>query len=101
MRSIKEVIKFVDILKLVPGNYYEIKTDIPFTWVFEFKGYDGDSTEWDGNIEIISGRSYCVESDINFDEISGLCLVRSVIDGTAIKISLEEFNKISGREIMQ
>jgi hypothetical protein len=96
MRSLKEVIKFVDVLKMVPGSYYKLKTDAPFTWVFEFKGYG----EWDGNIEIISGESYCVESDVNFDQISGLCLVRSVIKGTITKISLKEFNFISGREIM-
>ena len=101
MRSLKEVIKFVDVLKMVPGSYYKLKTDAPFTWVFEFKGYGGDFTEWDGNIEIISGSSYCVESDVNFDEISGLCLVRSVIKGTITKISLKEFNIISGREIIQ
>jgi hypothetical protein len=99
MRSLKEVIKFVDVLKMVPGSYYKLKTDAPFTWVFEFKGYGGDSTEWYDN-EIISGSSYCVESDVNFDEISGLCLVRSVIKGTITKISLKEFNFISGREII-
>jgi hypothetical protein len=101
MRSLKEVIKFVDVLKLKLGCYYKLKTDAPFTWVFEFKGYDGDPTGWDGNLEIISGRTYCVESDVNFDEISGLCLVRSVIKGTITKISLKEFNIISGREIIQ
>jgi hypothetical protein len=95
MRSLKEVIKFVDVLKMVPGSYYKLKTDAPFTWVFEFKGYG----EWDGNIEIISGRTYCVESDHYFYETSGLCQVND-IDGTIIKISLKEFNIISGREII-
>ena len=99
MRSIKEVIN-VDVLKMVPGNYYKLKTDAPFTWVFQFKGYDGDFTEWDGNIEIISGSSYCVETGNHFYEVSGLCLVRSVIKGTITKISLKEFNIISGREII-
>lgn len=101
MRSIKEVQKFVDVLKLKPGCYYKLKTGAPFTWVFEFKEYDGDPTGWDGNLAIISGESYCVELNTYMSIISGLCLVRDVMEGTITKISLNEFNIISGREIIQ
>ena len=96
MRSIKEVQKFVDVLKMTPGNYYKMKTN-DFTWVFEFKGYDDNLTGWDGNLAIISGESYCVELNTYMSIISGLCLVRDVMEGTITKISLNEFNIISGR----
>ena len=98
MRSLKEVKIIVDVLRLKPGCYYKMKMTDGDTWLFEFKEYDHDFNG--GNcIEIISGESYCVESEHYFYETSGLCQVND-IDGTIIKISLKEFNIISGREII-
>ena len=94
MRSIKDV-KKVGLLKL--DGYYKLKLCYGNTWLFQFKGY----ADRYGELEIISGESYCVESNYYTSEISGLCYVK-IIDGNdmnIVKISLSEFNSISGREV--
>lgn len=94
MRSIKEVQKFVDVFKLVSGCYYKMKMTDGDTWLFEFNEYDYEFKN--DCVEIISGESYCVESDHYFYETSGLCGVNDVMGGTVVRISLNEFNKVRG-----
>jgi hypothetical protein len=95
MRSLKEFQKFVDVFKLVSGCYYKMKMTDGDTWLFEFMEYNHDFNG--GNcIYIISGESYCVESEHYFYETSGLCGVNEVMGGTVVKISLNEFNKVRG-----
>ena len=100
MRSLKEVKIIVDVLRLKPGCYYKMKMTDGDTWLFEFKEYDRESYGLN-NIEIISGEAYCVESDHYFYETSGLCQVNDIMWDTMVRISVKEFNIISGREIIQ
>jgi hypothetical protein len=99
MRSLKEVKIIVDVLRLKPGCYYKMKMTDGDTWLFEFKEYDHYFNG--GNcIEIISGESYCVESEHYFYETSGLCQVDEVMEDSMVRIGEKEFNIISGREII-
>jgi hypothetical protein len=91
MRSIKEFNKIENVLKLKLGCYYKLKTDAPFTWVFQFKEYGDDC---DGDKNIISGESYCVESGNHFYDVSSLCCVSDIEPNSITEISLSEFNGV-------
>lgn len=95
MRSIKEYNKIENVLRLKPGCYYKMKMTDGDTWLFEFMEYDHDFNG--GNcIEIISGETYCVESEHYFYETSGLCQVDEVMEDSIIRIGEKEFNKVRG-----
>jgi hypothetical protein len=95
MRSIKEYNKIENVLRLKPGCYYKMKMTDGDTWLFEFNEYD---YEFNGNdcVEIISGESYCVESEHYFYETSGLCQVDEVMEDSMVRIGEKEFNKVRG-----
>lgn len=95
MRSIKEYNKIENVLRLKPGCYYKMKMTDGDTWLFEFMEYNHDFNG--GNcIEIISGETYCVESEHYFYETSGLCQVDEVMEDSIIRIGEKEFNEVRG-----
>lgn len=95
MRSIKEYNKIENVLRLKPGCYYKMKMTDGDTWLFEFMEYDHDFNG-ENCIEIISGETYCVESEHYFYETSGLCQVDEVMEDSIIRIGEKEFNKVRG-----
>jgi hypothetical protein len=58
-------------------------------WVFQFKEYNGD-----GDRNIISGETYCVETRNHFYDVSNLCCVSDIEPNSITEISLSEFNRI-------
>lgn len=94
MRSLKEYKSVVDVLSLIPFCYYRMKMNNGEIALFEFIRYNLDREK------IMSRETYFVESNNYFSHTSYLCYISEVMDNTLVSISVDEFNKISGREIM-
>jgi hypothetical protein len=89
MRSLSKI-KKKDPNKLIMDRYYRSILENE-NWVFQFKGYDDDC---DGDRNIISGESYCVETGNHFYEVSGFCFVSDIEPNSTTEISLSEFNGV-------
>jgi hypothetical protein len=87
MRSLNNI-KKRDPNKLIMDRYYHSILDNE-NWVFQFKEYNGD-----GDRNIISGETYCVETRNHFYDVSSLCCVSDIEPNSITEISLSEFNRI-------
>jgi hypothetical protein len=87
MRSLKKI-KIKDPNKMIMDKYYRSILDNE-NWVFQFKEYNGD-----GDRNIISGETYCVETRNHFYDVSSLCCVSDIEPNSITEISLSEFNRI-------
>lgn len=87
MRSLNKI-KIKDPNKMIMDRYYRSIMDNE-NWVFQFKEYNGD-----GDRNIISGESYCVETGNHFYDVSSLCCVSDIEPNSITEISLSEFNRI-------
>jgi hypothetical protein len=87
MRSLNKI-KKKDPNKMIMDRYYH---SILYNenWVFQFKEYNGD-----GDRNIISGETYCVETRNHFYDVSSLCCVSDIEPNSTTEISLSEFNRI-------
>ena len=89
MRSLNKI-KIKDPNKMIMDRYYRSIMDNE-NWVFQFKEYGDDC---DGDKNIISGESYCVESGNHFYDVSSLCCVSDIEPNSITEISLSEFNGV-------
>jgi hypothetical protein len=89
MRSLSKI-KKKDPNKLIMDRYYHSISDNE-NWVFQFKGYGDD---YDGDKNIISGETYCVETRNHFYDVSSLCCVSDIDPNSTTEISLSEFNGV-------
>jgi hypothetical protein len=87
MRSLNKI-KKKDPNKMIMDRYYRSILDNE-NWVFQFKEYNGD-----GDRNIISGETYCVETRNHFYDVSSLCCVSDIEPNSITEISLSEFNRI-------
>jgi hypothetical protein len=90
MRSLNKI-KKKDPNKMIMDRYYRSIADNE-NWVFQFKEYGDDYDDGDRNI--ISGETYCVETGNHFHDVSSLCCVSDIEPNSITEISLSEFNRI-------